>query len=96
MLQNCFSNLLIPYGEFSINSKNSITLWNNIKNLEQSKEQNTIKGIINVENDDYNKNIFLFNLETNHNLDVYINNKKINILRDINPLSSPDSAHTLR
>jgi hypothetical protein len=72
MLQNCFSNLLIPYGEFSINSKNSISLWNNNKNLEQSKEQNTIKGIINVENNDYNKDIFLFNLAKNHNLDVYI------------------------
>ena len=59
MLQNCFSNLLIPYGDFSINSKNSKPLWNNIKNLEQSKEQNTIKGIINVENNDYNKNIII-------------------------------------
>ena len=69
-------------------------LWNNIRNLDRSKEQNTIKGIINVENNDYNKNIFLFNLETNYNLDVYINNKKIIILRDINPLSLLGRTHT--
>ena len=84
MLQNCFSNLLFTYGDFSINSKNSLPLKNNIENLDHPKEQETIKGIINVENNDCNKAIYLFNLETYHKLDVYINNKKINILRDIN------------
>ena len=50
---------------------------------EQNK--NMIKGIIDINSNDINRDIALFNLEDiNNEIEIYLNNKKINVLQDDN------------
>ena len=48
------------------------------------EDKNKIKGIIEININDINKNIILFNTEINRNIDVYINQEKINIIKENN------------
>ena len=48
------------------------------------EDKNKIKGIIEININDINKNIILFNKEINRNIDVYINQEKINIIKENN------------
>ena len=41
-----------------------------------------ITGILDINSDDINKDIKLFKNKMNYNIDVYINNEKINIIKD--------------
>ena len=58
---------------------------NNFANyfLEKSKK-NIIKGVIEIEPNDVNINIILFNTDIDEGIDFYINNKKINIINENN------------
>ena len=47
-------------------------------------EKNVIKGIIEINSDEINKNIVLFNNEIKCEFDIYINENKINIIEDNN------------
>ena len=42
----------------------------------------SIKGIIEINSDDINKNMNLFKTETNKDIDVYINKEKINVIKE--------------
>ena len=58
--------------------------YNKFKKLEN---KNSIKGILEIKNNYLNKNINLFNTDNNNNLDVYINNEKMIILKNNNKWS---------
>ena len=47
------------------------------------KHKNSIKGILYIIPSEINENIVLFNSEINCKIDIYINNKKIKISKDI-------------
>ena len=60
------------------NEKLEKLLFNSINN--DFKDKNFISGFIEINQNDINKNISLFNTDMNNDIDVYINNKKIKIL----------------
>ena len=67
----------------NINKQKSRKIITN-NNDNESKNKNIIKGIIEINSDDINKNIKLFYTKTNEDIDVYINKEKINVLKENN------------
>jgi len=57
---------------------------NNNSTNNEFENKNIIKGIIEINSSDINKNIVLFNAEIKIGIDVYINDKKINLIKDYN------------
>ena len=51
-------------------------------NNDEFKNKNIIKGIIEINSNDINKNIVLFYTEMNRNIDIYINNEKIDVIKE--------------
>ena len=51
---------------------------------DNNQKENMIKGIIDIAQNDINKDIVLFNTDIKNKIDVYINNEKINIIKDKN------------
>ena len=67
--------------------KNNVRLENLIDNIivkDVNKNKNIIKGILDIDFNDINKNILLFKTNINNNIDIYINNEKINVIKDNN------------
>ena len=64
------------------NEKLEKILNNNSNNNDEFQNKNIIKGIIEINSNDINKNIILFNTEMNKNIDIYINNWKINVIKE--------------
>ena len=81
IFKNCFSILSLPKENTQINSTNKFQIEydNNIVN----DKWNEIKGVIYINPNEINKNIVLFNSENIFEIDVYLDNKKINPLKDI-------------
>ena len=66
-------------------NKNNERLDNLLDNIiikDNNKYKNTIQGILNITPNDINNDIRLFYTDTNNNIDVYINNEKINVIKD--------------
>ena len=57
-------------------------IFNNGGDHVELKNKSIIKGIIEINSDDINKNINLFEAEINKDIEVYINNEKINIIKE--------------
>ena len=55
-------------------------ILNDNNNYDEFKNKNIIKGIIEINSDDINKNINLFKTEMNKYIEVYINKEKINVI----------------
>ena len=53
---------------------------NTCTNYQQNK--NVIRGLIYINTTDINKDIVLFNTDANNDIDVFINNQKINVIKD--------------
>ena len=53
---------------------------NTCTNYQQNK--NIIRGLIYINTTDINKDIVLFNTDANNDIDVFINNQKINVIKD--------------
>ena len=53
---------------------------NTFTNYQQNK--NVIRGLIYINTTDINKDIVLFNTDANNDIDVFINNQKINVIKD--------------
>ena len=51
---------------------------------DHNQKENMIKGIIDITQNDINNDIVLFNTDIKNKIDVYINNEKINIIKDKN------------
>ena len=66
LLENLLDNIIIKYVK------------------DDNKYKNMITGILDLNSDNINKNISLFytHIDNNYNIDVYINNEKINIIKD--------------
>ena len=68
-------------------NKNNERLDNLLDNIiikDNNKYKNMIQGILDITPNDINKNIKLFYTDMNNNIDVYINNEKINVIKDNN------------
>ena len=52
------------------------------KNNEKYNNKNMIQGTLDINSNDINKNIHLFYTDKKNNIDVYINNEKINVIKD--------------
>ena len=65
------------------NNKLKNILNDNINN-HFNNNKNIIRGIIDINSYEINNNIILFNTDNNNDIDVFINNKKINIIKDNN------------
>ena len=65
----------------NINKQKSRKIITN-NNDNKFKNKNIIKGIIEINSDDINKNINLLYTETNKDIDVYINKEKINVIKE--------------
>ena len=65
------------------NNKLKNILNDNILN-DINENKNIIRGIIDINSYEINNNIILFNTDNNNDIDVFINNKKINIIKDNN------------
>ena len=59
---------------------NNLIKENTFTNYQQNK--NIIRGLINIDTADIKKDILLFYTEINNDIDVFINNQKINVIRD--------------
>ena len=65
--------------------KNNERLENLLDNIiikDDNKYKNMITSILDINSDDINKDIKLLYNKMNYNIDVYINNEKINIIKD--------------
>ena len=64
-------------------SKNNERLDNLLDKIKiKDNNENIIQGVLDITPNDINKNIVLFYTDMNNNIDVYINNEKINIIKD--------------
>ena len=64
--------------------KNNERLEYLLDNIIIKDDNKMITGILDINSDDINKDIKLFKNKMNYNIDVYINNEKINIIKDKN------------
>ena len=64
--------------------KNNERLENLLDNIIIKDDNKMITGILDINTDDINKDIKLLYNKMNYNIDVYINNEKINIIKDKN------------
>ena len=79
-------NLLLNNVNEDIN-KNNEKIKNLIKDNPFTKyngNKNVIRGTINITSNEVNKDIVLFNTDINNNIDVNINNQKVNVIKDNN------------
>ena len=53
-------------------------------NIIKIENKNIIRGLIDINSYEINKNIILFNTNINNNIDVYLNNKRINVIKENN------------
>ena len=67
--------------EIQNNNEKLKNFYIDINNNEFFKK-NKIKGVIDIESNEINKNIVLFKYENSEGVEVYLNNKKINIIKD--------------
>jgi len=89
---NNLMNIQLKNINIIINSINEDIKKNNEKlekllNYDNNNElinKNIIKGIIEINTNDINKNIVLFNTDINRQIDVYIDKKKINAIKEDN------------
>ena len=84
-------NNLLKNINLILNSINEDIKKNNdkIKNLLKDNNiidnnKNIIRGLIDINSYEINNDIILFNTDNNNDIDVYINNKKINIIKENN------------
>ena len=54
----------------------------NLDNTSITKTKNIIEGELEIKLNEINNNIILFNTDMNEEIDVYINNRKINMIKD--------------
>ena len=68
------------------NEKLEKLLYNSVNNSVNNdfKDKNFIRGMIDINSNDINQNIVLFNSNINNNIVIYLNNKKINVIKDCN------------
>ena len=79
------NHLLVKVNE-DIN-KNNEKIKNLIKDntfTKYNENKNVIRGTINITSNEINKDIVLFNTDINNNIDVNINNQKVNVIKDNN------------
>ena len=77
------NHLLVKVNE-DIN-KNNEKIKNLIKDntfTKYNENKNVIRGTINITSNEINKDIVLFNTDINNNIDVNINNQKVNVIKD--------------
>ena len=53
-----------------------------IPNNNDYQNKNVIKGILDIKSNEINNKIILFNSDINNGIDVYLNNKKINMIKE--------------
>ena len=70
------------FRNYSKNNERHENLLDNIIIKDNNKYKNMIQGILDITPNDINKNIKLFYTDMNNNIDVYINNEKINVIKD--------------
>ena len=78
------ANLLLNNVNEDIN-KNNEKIKNLIKDntfTNYYENKNVIRGTINISSNEINKLILLFNTDINNNIDVNINNKKVNVIKE--------------
>ena len=78
------ANLLLNNVNEDIN-KNNEKIKNLIKDSPFTKYneiKNIIRGIINITSNEINKDILLFKTDINNNIDVNINNQKVNVIKE--------------
>ena len=64
--------------------KKSVEKFKDLLRENDNKITNIIKGSLDINLNNINKDgITLFNSQTNFNVDVYLDNKKINVVKDI-------------
>ena len=51
-------------------------------NINDYQNKNVIKGILDIKSNEINNKIILFNSDINNGIDVYMNNKKINMIKE--------------
>ena len=90
IFNNCFSMISLP-DNYSItadnNDQNSLILLKKSKYINNDtdfKNKNIIEGELYINFEEINNNIVLFKTEVNNEIDVYLNNKKINIIKEDN------------
>ena len=76
---NNIKETIIGINKISEKIKNLIK-DNTFTNYQQNK--NVIRGLIYINTTDINKDIVLFNTDANNDIDVFINNQKINVIKD--------------
>ena len=78
------ANLLLNNVNEDIN-KNNEKIKNLIKDntfTKYNENKNIIRGTINITSNEINKDIVLFNTDINNNIDVSINNQKVNVAKE--------------
>ena len=65
-------------------NKNNNKLKNILNDNIYTNNKNIIRGMIDINSYEINNNIILFNTDNNNDIDVFINNKKVNIMKDNN------------
>ena len=70
-----------------IKDKNSINddieNGNELINIKDFKDKSFIKGVLDIEFNDIKKGVMLFSYDDNFGIDVYLNNKKVNMIKDL-------------
>ena len=100
IIDNAISNSLIEENDIQLKNinlllnnvnedlnKNNEKITNIIKDNTSDnnyKNKNIIRGLLYINTYEINKDIVLFNTDMNNNIDVYINNKKVDIIKDDN------------
>ena len=69
---------------FKKNNEKLGKLLDEHKNINNNDYQNknVIKGILDIKSNEINNKIILFNSDINNGIDVYLNNKKINMIKE--------------
>ena len=63
-------------------NKNDIANNDELININDFQDKNYIKGVLDIDINDFKNGAFLFTYEDNFGIDVYLNNKKVNMIKD--------------